>query len=354
MRAVAVDLFAGAGGLSLGAASAGIRVALAVEVDPRAARTYALNHPGTAVINRDVRALADADFRSLATSRDLRILFGGPPCSGFSTSNRRNRNSENPKNHLYREFFRVAKLWSPDWIVFENVRGLVETAKGFFLDRILLSLRRLRYSYTWSVLDAASFGVPQHRRRVFVVARRDRAVPLLPTAEATTTPTVWDAIGDLPRLANGAAHSMMSYRSVAPSPYAIRLRHRLSSCDGHIVTANNPEILKRFAHVKPGSNWEDIPRELMSNYSDPSRCHTGLYHRLHSRQPSIVIGNFRKNMLIHPTQNRGLSIREAARLQSFPDAYTFSGSIGFQQQQVGNAVPPLLAQAVFACILAQS
>jgi DNA (cytosine-5)-methyltransferase 1 len=120
---------------------------------------------------------------------------------------------------------------------------------------------------------------------------------------------------------------------------------------GNLVTRNSAFVIDRYPHVPQGGNWEDIPEHLMQNYSDRTKCHTGIYHRLHPDQPSVVIGNFRKNMLIHPTQHRGLSVREAARIQSFPDSYRFTGSIGFQQQQVANAVPPLLATAVFKTLL---
>ena len=166
--------------------------------------------------------------------------------------------------------------------------------------------------------------------------------------------TVHDAIGDLPELPNGAAVARMPYRA----------QHRLDSlsrCGDDSenpatisVTRNSPTVIKRYAHIPQGGNWEDIPARLMKNYRDRSRCHTGIYHRLRYHEPSVVIGNYRKNMLIHPEQDRGLSVREAARIQSFPDWYEFQGSIGFQQQQVANAVPPLLARAVFSAILRES
>ena len=125
------------------------------------------------------------------------------------------------------------------------------------------------------------------------------------------------------------------------------LRSAVAMVTGILVTRNAAHVLARYPHVPQGGDWADIPPELMGNYGDTSKCHTGIYRRLISTEPSVVIGNFRKNMLIHPNQNRGLSVREAARIQSVPDDFCFCGSIGFQQQQVGNMVPPLLEGAVF-------
>jgi DNA (cytosine-5)-methyltransferase 1 len=163
--------------------------------------------------------------------------------------------------------------------------------------------------------------------------------------------TVKQAFYDLPELENGAKDDELVYPHKARTNYAKYLRGSLSSCTGNLVSKNSEAVIERYAYIPQGGNWEDIPETLMENYADRSRCHTGIYYRLKDDTPSITIGNYRKAMLIHPWEDRGLSVREAARLQSFPDNYQFMGSIGFQQQQVSNAVPPLLAKAVFEMIV---
>jgi DNA (cytosine-5)-methyltransferase 1 len=165
------------------------------------------------------------------------------------------------------------------------------------------------------------------------------------------SPTVRDAIADLPILRNGAQENERSYRCVPKSTLARLLRGRNGRVANNLVTNNARLVRERYSHIRQGSNWRSIPGHLMHNYRDRERCHEGLYRRLEWDSPARVIGNFRKNMLIHPTQDRGLSVREAARLQSFPDTFTFHGSIGFQQQQVGDAVPPLLAASVLTALL---
>ena len=282
--------------------------------------------------------------------RRLLVVFGGPPCRGFSYSNSRSRSPSNPDNWLFREFLRVVRLLQPEWVVFENVRGIVDTAEGIFLTEILSSIEELGYSVRHCVLNAHDFGTPQDRRRLFVIGARGHTKIRLPR-KSTTRRTVQDAIADLPYLENGGCVSWMPYKQEASSEYARSLRLALTVSSNHLVSRNSPSVLRRYKYVPQGGNWENIPARLMNNYSDRSRCHTGIYRRLSNDQPSVVIGNYRKNMLIHPEQDRGLSVREAARIQSFPDSYEFHGSIGFQQQQVGNAVPPLLAKAVFRTLL---
>jgi DNA (cytosine-5)-methyltransferase 1 len=345
---IGIDLFSGAGGMSLGAESVGIKVHVAVEANKHAAHTYAKNHTGTRVLASDIALLSASDFQ-LPRSADL-ILFGGPPCQGFSTSNQRTRKLENPSNWLFSEYLRFVKEIEPDWVVFENVKGILETQKGFFYRSVIEGLQGAGYTTSEWVLDAAHYGVPQHRWRVFVVGnKRGKKVPAPPKNAVELVP-VRDAIHDLPILRNGASQDVRPYRIEAVSKYARLMRRSLEECANHLVTRSNDKILKRYDCIKAGGNWQQIPEVLMDTYADASRCHTGIYKRLRPDKPSIVIGNFRKNMLIHPSQNRGLSVREAARLQSFPDRFVFTGSIGFQQQQVGNAVPPLLAEAVFNVI----
>lgn len=348
---IGIDLFSGAGGMALGATQEGIDVRLAVEADPYAAITYKLNHPSTNVLIEDIRNLREIRINA---GKNHKILFGGPPCQGFSTSNQKTRKFDNPQNWLYLEFFRIIQLWKPDWVVFENVTGIKETAGGIFLEQILLKLKNTGYTATWWVLNAVDFGIPQRRSRLFVVASLNGIVVSKPKPATSHYVTVREAISDLPELTNGASQNILPHKKKARYQYAKAMRQGMDKSANHLVTKNAPHVIQRYKYIPQGGNWQNIPQHLMQNYADLSQCHTGIYHRLSEDMPSVVIGNYRKNMLIHPTQDRGLSVREAARLQSFPDWYEFKGSIGFQQQQVGNAVPPLLARYVFHAIVVAS
>ena len=348
---IGIDLFSGAGGLSLGAELAGIEIKMAVEKDKAAALTYSNNHHDVMVINDDISNF-DHIPDSLNDNHEERIIIGGPPCQGFSLSNVRTRNKENTKNWLFEEFLRVTEMWYPDWIVFENVSGILKTADGYFWKKIKQSFASLGYTLSEDVLCAYDFGIPQYRNRVFLVGNLHgiKFEFPKPDTQAIRT-TVADAISDLPSLVNGASIESMPYKQKATSLYAKQLRGRSKYAYNNLVSYNSELILERYKYIPQGGNWRDIPSELMQNYTDRSRCHTGIYHRLSMENPSSVIGNYRKNMLIHPLEDRGLSVREAARIQSFPDDFVFYGSIGQQQQQVGNAVPPLLAKVVFEQLL---
>lgn len=339
-----IDLFSGAGGMSLGARMAGIDIRLCIEIDKHALLTYTANHPEATIFSEDIRLFTKME---IGRPNEPLVLFGGPPCQGFSTSNQRTRSSANPNNWLFEEFIRVVTLYMPDWVVFENVKGILETEGGKFFHDTYDSLSGLGYTLSDFILNAADFGVPQSRSRVFIVGNK-HGIKLDKPQHITATPvTVWEAIADLPDLCNGASEDRLNYKCDPISDYARNMRGAETFCSNNLVTCNAKHIVERYQWIPQGGNWQNIPQELMSNYADRSRCHTGIYRRLDPNIPSVVIGNFRKNMLIHPYEDRGLSVREAARLQSFPDGYVFKGTIGFQQQQVGNAVPPLLAKAIF-------
>jgi DNA (cytosine-5)-methyltransferase 1 len=344
---IGIEVFSGAGGMSVGAHLAGIDIKLAIEIDPHAAYTYSLNHKDTKVLNKDIRKIRSLDVKG---GKDT-ILFGGPPCQGFSLSNQKTRNIENENNWLFSEYMRIARLWKPEWIVLENVSGLLLTEQGFFLDKILQKLERLGYRTNFKLLNAADYGVPQKRERLFIVGNLHGIDFTFPKRTEKKI-TVKEALNDLPKLENGSLEYELPYRKNKVSSYAKKMRGVLRTSKNHYVTRNSKLVLNRYQHIPQGGNWSSIPEGLLKNYTDFTRCHGGIYHRLKEDEPSVVIGNYRKNMLIHPSEDRGLSVREAARLQSFPDWFEFYGFLGDQQQQVGNAVPPLLAKAVFKKILA--
>lgn len=342
----AIDLFSGAGGLSLGAKIAGIEIVAAVDQDRDVAATYRANFPDVPFVEGDVRLMDPQEF-----GRRIDLVIAGPPCQSFSTSNQRTRYDDNPLNNMLYEPVRFIRALRPAVAVIENVAGLGIGSRRRFLNSVVHRLRVAGYHVAVERVAGEHCGLPQNRTRLFIIAMLSPLRPL--GLVGRPQPTVRHAIGDLPTLPNGNSIDVLGYGNSPPSRYAIALRKTLARCDGHLVTSNADAVLTRFSHVMQGGNWKDIPAELMTTYKDVSRSHTGIYHRLSWDTPSKVIGNFRKNMLIHPTQDRGLSIREAARLQSFPDNFVFKGSIGKRQQQVGNAVPPLMSATVFRALLAQ-
>lgn len=353
METSGIDIFCGAGGLSLGAEMAGIKIQHAIEIDESAAATYANNHRGVEVHTGDIR---DIEPSSMFLNKERPfVIMGGPPCQGFSLSNTRSRNMRNPENHLFKEFLRFVKALRPEWFVLENVYGLTKMEKGGTKNMIECCFKELGYEVTSQILWASDYGVPQSRNRFFMIGNAHGIKFERPKPQRKKT-TVEEAIGDLPLLENGANIKAAPYRLPlsAASSYAQKMRTNSQYSLQNYVSRNNDLVIQRYKHIKQGQNWRAIPEELMTNYKDKTRCHSGIYKRLVADRPSVVISQYRKNMLIHPYQDRGLSVREAARLQSFPDDFIFSGPLSHIQQQIGNAVPPLLAKAVFSQIIKQS
>ncbi len=356
-KPVAIDLFSGAGGLSEGFIMAGFHVAASVERNKFAAETQRYNHARwkqyqTRVVNDDLRNTVEVIAKLRAEGiTAVDAVIGGPPCQGFSRSNMRTRNRDNPDNELFRQFVSVVDAYKPRVIVLENVADLATFEDGEVAYEIISAFRRVGYAVDKKMLNAVNFRVPQKRKRVFFIGTRNNIPIEFPNSEITD-PTkfisVWEAISDLPHLENGNTFDEMPYRTNAGlTDYQRKIRKKGSvRVRNNIVTRNSNLVIKRYAFIPQGGNWLNIPDELMNNYTNKERCHQWIYRRLPENEPAIAITNFRKNMLIHPREDRGLSVREAARLQSFPDDFIFFGGIGQQQQQVANAVPPLLAKAV--------
>lgn len=356
---IGIDLFSGAGGLSLGFENSGFSIVYALEKDRYATETYKHNRNGGIIV--DTADIIDMKPSEILTKLgldkgDLDIVLGGPPCQGFSIANMRTRNKDNPSNQLVFKFWDFVRQLMPRWFVMENVGGLENFDDGKVKEELVNIFKRSGYRAEAVVLNAACFGVPQTRKRIFLVGNRV-GKPLVFLRELAqhrvlSLTSVREAIDDLPPLLNGNLIDPTPYikDKVDATEYQKSMRPIHSKkVHNNLVSKNNCLVLERYRYIKQGENWRALAvrkPELLYNYKDLSKCHEWIYLRLRWDKPSVVISNYRKNMLIHPEQDRGLSVREAARLQSFPDNYIFCGPLGFQQQQVANAVPPLLAKSL--------
>ena len=350
-----IDIFSGAGGLSLGAEMAGIRISTAIEINKSAAQTFLRNHKGAEVLQGDIQEIDPKTL--IKDNKPVFVIMGGPPCQGFSMSNTRTRNMENTKNFLFLEFVRFVQDIRPAWFVLENVWGITNINGGKTQSMIEDCFRAIDGydNISSSILWASDYGVPQKRNRFFLVGNRLGIDFKFPKKHKSII-TVEVAIGDLPSLQNGEMLEEASYTQTIEeaSDYAQLMRKGSDKARQNFVSRNNDLVIERYKYIGQGQNWRAIPDFLMQNYADKGRCHSGIYKRLRANQPSVVISNYRKSMLIHPYEDRGISVREAARLQSFPDTFIFEGSLMHIQQQIGNAVPPLLAKAVFRQIIKQT
>ena len=307
---------------------------------------------------------------------DVHIVIGGPPCQGFSVANRNSWLRGNAHNELVRVFIRYVKRLQPLAFLMENVQGILWTRDAkrdlSVVDVIEQQLERAGYILFPKLLDAAWYGVPQHRTRYFLMGlHRDlgyRAEDFGshgPFPQATHGPgrqlmvTVRDAIADLPPIGNGYAAERSAYLDPSPDTLGRNafLRYVRDGAEegvvlDHVTSRHADYVIERYCRIPEGGNWESI-RDSLTNYADASRTHSNIYRRLSWDQPAITIGHYRKSMLVHPTQTRGLSLREASRLQSLPDWFQFagkpdggSGGLVYKQQQLANAVSPLVTRAI--------
>ena len=307
---------------------AGVKIRTAIEINPSAAKTFMRNHKGAKVIQDDIQDINPLLLHS--KNKPVFVIMGGPPCQGFSMSNTRTRNMENKKNFLFLEFVRFVKEIRPEWFVLENVWGITNINEGKTKKMIEDCFRAIPgyENIASEVLWASDYGVPQKRNRFFMVGNRLGIDFHFPKTHKEKI-TVDDAIGDLPSLQNGQLLEESDYTKPLEeaSTYAQLMRRNSDKARQNYVSRNNELVIERYKYIGQGQNWRAIPDSLMQNYADKGRCHSGIYKRLSADQPSVVISNYRKSMLIHPYEDRGISVREAARLQSFPDTFIFEGPL---------------------------
>jgi len=332
-----IDLFCGAGGLSKGFIDAGFSVVWANDVKKTFLETYKKNHPCTAVVCGDIKKIPSEKIKKDIGALKADVVIGGPPCQGFSAAGM--RLIDDPRNALFREFVRVVKDLSPSWVVLENVWNLPIINGGKARKMIIDAFKEIGYRVGDGVLLAADYGVPQMRKRCFFIGTKTKnriefPGPTYPPGklfkkhEMIRYKTVRDAIRDLPPIENGESHPEI------PS---------------HTVTKLNGLNLERITHVPEGGYAPNIPKRIRPKESKRGGYFYDWYRRLSWDLPSrTIIGS---DKLFHPEQDRKLSLREAARLQSFGDDYTFTGPLRQQYLQVGNAVPPKMAKAVAKAIM---
>jgi DNA-cytosine methyltransferase len=364
-KPVAIDIYAGCGGLSQGLEDAGFRLAYAMDWDSAACETHQLNSPGTQVQCDDVRNISGGEIIRKVGSR-IDLVAGGPNCQGVSE--RGLRNPDDPRNFMFPEFVRIVSEIRPSYFLMENVPGLVHRHNFHLLKTVFASFQELGYRCAADVLLAADYGAPQLRYRLFLIGTLE-SQPLSfpsPTHQAESgllfgSPfvTVGDAIGDLPVIAADCQEdSSLPYSEDAPSTeFRAYVRDGSHNVRNHFCTATQEVNLRRASYIPEGGNWKDIPAKLLPDRFFTCRMtdHSTTYYRLRRDQPAFTItalfGNMTAGAFTHPTSNRALSVREGARIQTFRDRFVFAGPRNSQYRQIGNAVPPLLARAVGAHLL---
>ena len=372
---VAADLFSGAGGITLGLLSAGIDVRFCADINQSCSTTHKRNFPDISFYLGDIRNLDPKLILDACQTvpGELNILMGGPPCQGFSIIG--GRDISDPRNGLFHDFIRIAKALQPKAIIIENVPGLATLHNGEILSKIGSILDECGYNTGCAELLAAQYGVPQMRWRLVVIGwRRDLGISAggFPTPShgclsigelvpnKTISPchsdgflTAADAISDLPAIKSGETGK--NYLSSPTGIYQQEMRRGLTNeLYNHYAPKMSEINIRRINALKPGQDWRDLPYELLPDGMKRAlrKDHTRRFRRMRwDTVPRSIITRFRdpkSGEYIHPDQTRTISIREAARIQSFPDWFIFTGPNTDQYDQVGNAVPPLLAKAIGA------
>ncbi len=343
-----IDLFAGVGGLSLGFEREGFRVVLANEYDPSIAEAYIKNRDNPKMIVEDIRKLPVHETFGQYKGK-ITVVVGGPPCQGYSQKGQR-KTIHDERNFLFRYFVDVVKEVEPQYFVMENVPNLLTSEGGFFKKELISLFENLGYSVNADVLCASDYGVPQDRRRAFIIGKKGARslVPMPPKSERKTT--IWEAISDLNYLNSGEGKEEQTYQIEPQSDYQREIRKGSTILTGHIATNHSKIALERMAMIPPKGGKEFLPPEHLTK-----SIYSGTWERMDADGVSVTITTRfdtpASGKFTHPYLNRAITVREAARIQSFPDTFHFYGTKTSQMKQVANAVPPLLAQCVAKIIV---
>ncbi|MDK2934971.1 MAG: (cytosine-5)-methyltransferase 1 [Clostridiales bacterium] len=346
-----LDLFCGCGGLSYGFKLAGYNIVGGIDINENAIDTFNHNFKNAKGVCCDLSTVEDKDIPFIFENiNDVDIVIGGPPCQGFSTANRYQHEEDDPRNKLFFEFIKFVKIAKPRAIVIENVRGIITRNNGYAKDRIYEIFQELGYNVTHAILDASDYGVPQRRLRNFFVATLDTTFEFESIIKSKNKIFVKEAIGELYCLENKLGVDIHQLDFEPNTEYQKYLRASDNMIHNHLVKYPAEIVQKRISYVPQGGNWRDVPQELFKN--NRNNRHSSAYKRLNENDFSVTIdtGNAHSNYF-HPLYNRIPTVREAARLQSFPDEFIFMGSRSSQYRQVGNAVPPLLSKAIAKALM---
>lgn len=337
-----IDLFSGAGGLSEGFSNAGFKILLGIDNDSKALESFQKNHNGAKIICGDITKITfKNDIKPLVQNKKIDFIIGGPPCQGMSLAG--NRELDDPRNKLYLSYLRILGEIRPKGFVIENVPGLVSLFHGKIKNSILVRLKEMDYKVKFKVLTASDYGVPQRRKRVFFVGIRndiDATFEFPKPIDDIVTSKM--ALSDLPPLesVDYLGDKRQNYYTEPQNNYQKLMRKNSKYVYNHIAAKHTEKTRKIISMVPDGGNYKDLPKE----YQNTRHFHVA-WTRFNSNKPAPTIDTGHRHHF-HYKWNRVPTVRECARLQSFPDKYIFYGNKTQQFRQVGNAVPPLLAETV--------
>ena len=341
-----MDLFSGVGGLSYGFSKLHeFNIVAANEIDKDISIAYSLNHPNVKMMNCSIKDLTEDKLSEVIGDKKIDIILGGPPCQSYSTLGKRQMDE---RANLFMEYKRVLKILNPTAFVFENVAGLLSVQKGELFQIIQKEFEHLGYNIKYQILNAVDYGVPQQRERVILVGMRGTNSFKYPKAThgigLKPYITLKDAIGDLPTIKPGGRKC--SYLTSPKNEFQEFMRANApKKLTEHFAPKNHKKLIKVMRALKDGESKDDLPPRLR-----PKSGYGNTYAKLWWEKPSTTITrNFAcpsSSRCIHPRDSRAMSIREGARLQSFPDDYKFYGTASVKRLEIGNAVPPILSMAI--------